>query len=120
LNEQGAITYYAFQISTKGDAAQMIVCKSYFPINTIIEFFVTFTRSTEEILSLLHLTPLSSSTNPNFVSCSLAILYYRRPLKRASITNNPYGYGLYCWQKEGSPLILNDDQARMKTKCLNV
>jgi len=31
-----------------------------------------------------------------------------------------------CWRKEGSPLILNDDQemnddkARTKTKCLNV
>jgi len=54
LNKQGAITYDALQISTDREIAKMIICKSHFLINTIIELFVTFTSPTEEILSLLN------------------------------------------------------------------
>jgi len=53
LKEDGAIMYDAIQISTDDDVVEIIRYKSHLPINTIIELFVTFTRSTDEILSLL-------------------------------------------------------------------
>lgn len=73
----------------------MINCKSHFPINIIIELFVTLIRSTKETLTLLHPTPYSSSINPNCIPCSPAILYYGGISKWVGITNSPYGYGLY-------------------------
>ena len=94
LKEDGAIMYDVIQISTDDDVAE-IIRKSHLPINTIIELFVTFTRSAEEILTLLQPTPSSSSTISNPIPHSPANLYYGGPLRRASITDSPYGYGLY-------------------------
>ena len=87
--------YDAIQISTDDDVAEIIRCKSHLPINTIIELFVTLTRSADEILTLLRPTHSSSSTIPNPTPCSPTKLYYGGPLRRADITDSPYGYGLY-------------------------
>jgi len=45
--------YDVIQISTDDDVVEIIRCKSHLPINTIIELFVTFIRSADEILTLL-------------------------------------------------------------------
>jgi len=95
VNEDRAIMYDAIQISTDDDVAEIIRCKSHLPINTIIELFVTLTRSADEILTLLRPTHSSSSTIPNPTPCSPTKLYYGGPLRRADITDSPYGYGLY-------------------------
>jgi len=70
----------------------MLQCKSYFPLNTMIELYVTFTRSIEEIISLLTINTPSSSSKP--VPSLPTIIYYRGPLRGASITESPYGFGL--------------------------
>jgi len=87
--------YDALQISTNDDVAEMIHCKSHLPITTIIELFVTFTRSADEILSLLQPTPSSSSTILNLISRSPTKLYYGGLLRRANIIDSLYGYGVY-------------------------
>jgi len=73
----------------------MIHCKSHLPINTIIDFFVTFTTSADKIHSLLQQPPSSSSTISNPIRRSLAKLYYGGLLRRAGIIDNLYDYGLY-------------------------
>jgi len=45
--------YDTFELKTDEDVFQMLECKSFFPLNTMIELYVTITRSVEEILSLL-------------------------------------------------------------------
>jgi len=72
----------------------MIMCMPNFPINTIIEFFVTLTKSLKEILSLLQRSSSSVATNLNLIQRSTLILYFGRLLKRATIMECPYGFGL--------------------------
>jgi len=80
--------YNALQISTDDDVAEIIHYKSHLPINIIIELFVTFIRSVEEIISLLQPTPSSSSTIPNPIPRSPAKLYYGGLRSRACIIAN--------------------------------
>jgi len=84
--------YDAFELKTDEDVFQILQCMSSFPLNTMIELYVTFTRSVEEILSLL--TTNTSSSSSNSVSTSPTIIYYGGPLRGASITESPYGFGL--------------------------
>jgi len=95
LKEDGAIMFDVIQISKDDGVAEIIRCKSYLPIDTIIELFVTFTRFVDEILTLLQPTPSSSSTIPNPILHSPAKLYYGGPLRLIGTTDSPYGYGLY-------------------------
>jgi len=67
---------------------------SLISINTIIEYFVMFIRSVEEIFSLLQPTPSSSSTISNPILRSPTKLYYGGLDRRVDITDSPYGYGL--------------------------
>ena len=79
-------------METNEDVFQMLQCKSSFPLNTMIELYVTFTRPAEEILSLLTTNTPSSSSNS--VSTSPTIIYYGGPLRVTNITESPYGFGL--------------------------
>jgi len=73
MNEQGGITYDVAEIPTDRDILQMIYCKSEFPINIIIELYVTFRRSNEGIF-------FSSKSN-------YPILFYK-PKPHSNFTNN--------------------------------
>jgi len=55
--------------------------------------YVTFTRSPEEILSLL-ITNTPSSSSSNSVPTSPTIIYYGGPLSGAGITESPSGFSL--------------------------
>jgi len=57
--------YDAFELKTDEDVFQMLQCKSSFPLNTMIELYVMFTRSPEEILFLLTTNTPSSSCTTN-------------------------------------------------------
>jgi len=63
MNGKWCIIYSAADLSTDEEVIAMIMSKLTFPINTIIELFVTFTRSLDEILRLLHRTPHCSSSD---------------------------------------------------------
>jgi len=84
--------YDAFELKTDVDVFQMLQCKSSFPLNTMIELYVTFTRSPEQVLSLL--TTNTPSLSSNFVSTSPTIIYYGGPLRGAGITESPFGFSL--------------------------
>ena len=47
---EGNIMYDAFELKTDEDVFQMLQCKSSFPLNTMIELYVTFTRSPQDHL----------------------------------------------------------------------
>jgi len=66
--------YEAFELKTDEDVFQMLQCKSSFLLNIMIELYVTFTKSNEEILSLL--TPKMTSSSSNSVPTSPTIIYY--------------------------------------------
>ena len=93
MTSEGNIVYNAFELKTYEHVFQMLQYKSSFPFNTMIELYVTFTRSPEEILSLLT-TNTPSSSSSNFVPTSPTILYYGGPLRGAGITESPSGFGL--------------------------
>jgi len=61
--------YKAFELKTDEDVFQMLQCRCSFQLNTIIELYVMFTRSTEEILSFnsKHLI-LILKLHPNFTN----------------------------------------------------
>jgi len=91
MTSKGNIVYDTFEIKTDEHVFQMSQCKSSFPFNTMIELYVTFTRSPEEILSLLTTnTPSSSSSN----SVPTSPTIYGGPLRGVGITESPYGFGL--------------------------
>jgi len=74
---EGQTMYHKFELKTDEDVFEMLQCKSSFPLNTIIELYVTFTRSIEEIFSLL--TPNISSSSSNSIPTSPTIIYYSGP-----------------------------------------
>jgi len=57
MTEKGTIIYSAAYLTSDEEVIAMIMSKPTFPINTIIELFVSFTRSADEIFRLLHWTP---------------------------------------------------------------
>jgi len=83
--------YEAFELNIDDNVFQMLKCKCSFSLNTIIELYVTFTRSTEAILSLL--TPNTPFSSSNFIPTSLTIIYYDGPLRGPGITESSYGFG---------------------------
>jgi len=85
MNEKGCIIYSAADLSTDEENIAMIMSKPTFPINTIIELFVTFTRSPDEILHLLHKTPHCSSSDLKEKQHTRMILYFSGHLKWAII-----------------------------------
>ena len=89
---EGNIMYDTFELKIDADVFQMLHCKSSFPLNTMIELYVTFTRSLEHILSLLTTNTPSSSSNS--IPSSPTIIYYGRPLRGAGIIESPSGFGL--------------------------
>jgi len=92
MTSEGNIVYDAFEIKTDEHVFQMLECKSSFPFNTMIELYVTFTRSPEEILSLLT-TNTPSSSSSNSLPTSPTILYYGGPLRGAGIKESRSGFG---------------------------
>ena len=93
MTSKGNIVYDAFELKTDEHVFQMLQCKSFFPFNTMIELYVTFKRSPEEILSLLTTNTPSSSSSNSFPT-SPTILYYGGPLRGAGIIESPSGFGL--------------------------
>jgi len=84
--------YETFELKTNEDVFQMLQCKSSFPLNTMIELYVTFTISVEEIISLL--TSNTPSSSSNSILTSLIIIYYDVLLRGVGITKSAYGFGL--------------------------
>jgi len=52
MNENLCVIYSVVDLSTNDEVITMMLSKPTFPINTIIELFVTFTRSPGKILRL--------------------------------------------------------------------
>jgi len=94
MNENECIIYSAADLSIDDEVIAMIMSKPIFHINTIIELFVTFTRSPDEILRLLHRTPHCSSSDVKEKQRTRIILYFGRHLKMATILECPYEQGL--------------------------
>jgi len=63
----------------------MIAYKSHFHLNTIIELYAKLTRSTEQIMTLLNQPTPTSSTNPNTISFTQTIFYFRGISQKATI-----------------------------------
>ena len=93
MTSEGNIVYDSFELKTDEHVFQMLQCKSSFPLNTMIELYVTFTRSPEEIISLLTTNTILTSSS-NSVPTLPTIIYYCGPLRGAGITESPSGFGL--------------------------
>ena len=68
---------------------------------------MTFTRSVEEILSLL--TPNTPSSSSNSILTSPTIIYYGGPLRSVGITDNAYALDLEFNSNARKTFSIRDD-----------
>ena len=94
MNENGLLMYRATELSCDEDVIYMLKCKPEFPINCIIELFVTFTRSPTQILELLERSQTSTDGRPMCIERCDLLIYFGGRLRRATVVECPYGHGL--------------------------
>jgi len=94
MNENGLVMYRAIELSCDDDVIYMVKCKPEFPINCIIELFVTFTRSPNQILELLQRGDSSTDGRPMCIERCGLLIYFGGRLRRANVVECPYGHGL--------------------------
>jgi len=109
MNENRCIIYSATDLSTDDKVIAMIMSKPTFPINTIIELCVTFTRLEYEILRLLHRIPHCSSLDVKEKQRTRIILYFCGHLKWATILECPYGHCLMFRSKAAVYMSISHD-----------
>jgi len=92
--EDELVIYSAAKLSNDEDIIGIILCRPKFPTNTIIELFVTFLRSPNEILRLLQRTSKSSSADVNHIERTWMIFYFGGHFKWVNIVECPYRHSL--------------------------
>jgi len=94
LNENGVFMYRAIELSCDDDVIMMAKCKLEFPINCIIELFVTYTRSPNQILELLQRSDSLTDERPMCIERCDLLIYFGGRLRRATVVEYPYGHWL--------------------------
>jgi len=94
LNEKGLVMYRAIELSCNDDVILMIKCKPEFLINCIIELFVTYTRSPNQIFELLQRSDSSTDGRPMCIERCDLLIYFGGRLRQATVVECPYGHGL--------------------------